>query len=196
MKGWGKSPPRPRRRGRHGKPRRPQDRIGLAAPERAQGVSAPPAGLIARGARRRASQMNGYPSRESGGTEPGVQAIRALYASEDRRGRGRFMRGPRQRREREKGRHRRQRRKGHLSRHSASPRPPAPKMRARRGGGQCRNARPAPQPFVPLQRGSPSATGSQAIASAVKTWKVGRKSSGRSSVIAWKSVSCARRSLR
>ena len=84
VKRWGKSPPRPWRQGRHGKPRRSQDRIGSAVPSvfglKGQGVSAPPTGLIARGARRRASQMNGYPWGLGPGTEPGVQAIRADFS--------------------------------------------------------------------------------------------------------------------
>ncbi len=48
VKGWGKSPPRPRRRGRHGKPRRLQDRIGLAAPPKGGAGGLRPAGRVDR----------------------------------------------------------------------------------------------------------------------------------------------------
>ncbi len=81
MKGWGKSPPRAWQQGRHGKPHREQNRIGMArvlSSGRAQALSAPPSGLVARGVRQRASQMNG---RHAGirfisgqRTEPGLQA--------------------------------------------------------------------------------------------------------------------------
>ncbi len=62
VKGCGKSAPRSRRRERHGKPHREQDRIGAARAEiSAQASSAPSPGLVARGVRQRASQMNGHP---------------------------------------------------------------------------------------------------------------------------------------
>ena len=38
MKGWGKSPPRTWRQGRHGKPRQEQDRIGIPRPARGRAV--------------------------------------------------------------------------------------------------------------------------------------------------------------
>ena len=86
VKRCGKSAPRPRRRGRHGKPHREQDQIGAArgigrrrpSPKRA---SAPPPGSVARGAGRPASQRNGHPSPSRGRTEPGLQAV---WRSEDR----------------------------------------------------------------------------------------------------------------
>ncbi|GEM_PF-4728175 len=69
VKGCGKSAPRPRQRGRHGKPHPEQGRIGTARPAvcrkaatAGQGVfPALPSGLAARGAWRHASQMNGHP---------------------------------------------------------------------------------------------------------------------------------------
>src|SRR5271163_3417268 len=62
VKGCGKSAPRRRQRRRHGKPRREQDRIGAmrgAARRRGACPLAWLLGLVARGARRRASQRNG-----------------------------------------------------------------------------------------------------------------------------------------
>ena len=62
VKGCGKSAPRRRQRRRHGKPRREQNRIG-ATQRRPRATRACPLalslGLVARGARRRASQRNG-----------------------------------------------------------------------------------------------------------------------------------------
>ena len=79
VKGCGKSAPRGRQRRRHGKPRREQNRIG--ATRGATGAArpyplAPPLGLVARGARRRASQRNGrhVGAMNPGHTEPGLQA--------------------------------------------------------------------------------------------------------------------------
>ena len=64
MKRCGKSAPRPRQRGRQGKPHREQDRIGVAGEIRKdwrRGVPAPSPGLVARGALQGASQRNGRP---------------------------------------------------------------------------------------------------------------------------------------
>ncbi len=70
VKGCGKSAPRPRQRGRHGKPHREQGLIGAAGgagPGQLSrsggrgGGPAPPPGLAARGAPRGASQRNGRP---------------------------------------------------------------------------------------------------------------------------------------
>ncbi len=74
VKRWGKSPPRTRQRGRHGKPHREQDRIG-AARASAQSFPDQSPGLVARGVRQRASQTNGrHVGREPRHTEPGLQA--------------------------------------------------------------------------------------------------------------------------
>ena len=60
VKGWGKSPPRDRQRKRHGKPHREQNRIGAARiPQGIRSFPDQPPGLVARGVRQRASQMNG-----------------------------------------------------------------------------------------------------------------------------------------
>ncbi len=77
VKRWGKSPPRPRQRGRHGKPHREQGQIGEAR-VRPGAVSGPLPGWTARGRGRPRSQMNGHPCRAlgRGGTEPGLQAVR------------------------------------------------------------------------------------------------------------------------
>ena len=63
VKGCGKSAPRDRQRERHGKPHREQNRIGMArvlSSGRVQALSALPSGLVARGVRQRASQMNDH----------------------------------------------------------------------------------------------------------------------------------------
>jgi hypothetical protein len=67
VKGCGKSAPRDRQRERHGKPHREQNRIGMAralSSGRVQALSALPSGLVARGVRQRASQMNGRHARQ------------------------------------------------------------------------------------------------------------------------------------
>ena len=79
VKGCGKSAPRGRQRRRHGKPRREQNRIGAtrgALSAARPCPLAPPLGLVARGARRRASQRNGrhVGAMSPGHTEPGLQA--------------------------------------------------------------------------------------------------------------------------
>ena len=81
VKGCGKSAPRTRQRGRHGKPHREQNRIGATSPfPRGSGQAHSPGqspGLVARGGRQRPSQRNGchVGARErSGPTEPGLQA--------------------------------------------------------------------------------------------------------------------------
>ena len=65
VKWCGKSAPRRRQRRRQGKPHREQDQVGMAG-RKAGGVSAPPSGSVARGARQRASQRNGHPSSRDG----------------------------------------------------------------------------------------------------------------------------------
>ena len=64
VKGCGKSAPRTRQRGRHGKPHREQGQIGAACKVHALrfAFSGTLPGLAARGARQRASQMNGHPA--------------------------------------------------------------------------------------------------------------------------------------
>ena len=64
VKGCGKSAPRTRQRGRHGKPHREQGQIGAAGKVHALrfAFSGTLPGLAARGARQRASQMNGHPA--------------------------------------------------------------------------------------------------------------------------------------
>ena len=61
VKRCGKSAPRTRRRGRHGKPHREQDRIGAtgASSDAYRRFPGPSPGLIARGGRQRPSQRNG-----------------------------------------------------------------------------------------------------------------------------------------
>ncbi len=61
VKGCGKSAPRAWRQGRHGKPHREQDQIGMAEASRLMRVSAQPSGSVARGVWRQAPQMNGHP---------------------------------------------------------------------------------------------------------------------------------------
>jgi hypothetical protein len=73
VKRWGKSPPRPRQRGWHGKPHREQCRIGTAS----RGASPQRSGLAARGAPATGVQRNGHPWGATPGTESGLQAIRA-----------------------------------------------------------------------------------------------------------------------
>ncbi len=79
VKGCGKSAPRGRQRRRHGKPRREQNRIGATRGALSAARPCPlalPLGLVARGARRRASQRNGrhVGAMSPGHTEPGLQA--------------------------------------------------------------------------------------------------------------------------
>ena len=71
-KGCGKSAPRAWQQGRHGKPHREQDLIGMELFNEQARFQAP-SGLVARGIRQRVSQMNGR--RRLAGTEPGLQAI-------------------------------------------------------------------------------------------------------------------------
>lgn len=66
VKGCGKSAPRPRQRGRHGKPHREQGRIGAAGGVTRKrdgrgGIPAPPPGLAARSGWRHPLQRNGRP---------------------------------------------------------------------------------------------------------------------------------------
>jgi hypothetical protein len=81
VKGCGKSAPRGRRRPRHGKPHREQDRIGAAGRPvlrdrcRRGAFPPPPPGWVARGVRQRTSQRNGHPWPARAGTEPGLQAV-------------------------------------------------------------------------------------------------------------------------
>ena len=78
VKRCGKSAPPLRQRRGQGKPHREQDRIGVAGGHgtrncdvRRKGVPAPSPGLVARGARQRASQRNGRPRpRERPGQNP------------------------------------------------------------------------------------------------------------------------------
>ena len=79
VKWCGKSAPRRRQRRRQGKPHREQDQVGTAGRSGREAGSAgrastPPSGSVARGARQRASQMNGHPPPQAG-TEPGLQAV-------------------------------------------------------------------------------------------------------------------------
>src|SRR3984957_12599209 len=79
VKGCGKSAPRGRQRRRHGKPRREQNRIGATRGALSAARPCPlaqPLGLVARGARRRASQRNGrhVGAMSPGHTKPGLQA--------------------------------------------------------------------------------------------------------------------------
>jgi hypothetical protein len=69
VKGWGKSPPRRWRQGRHGKPHREQDRIGMTRPP-ARAASPFPgrsSGWVARGGTQVPSQMNGCRVRRPNG---------------------------------------------------------------------------------------------------------------------------------
>ena len=70
VKWCGKSAPRRRQRRRQGKPHREQDQVGAAGgvglPAPPGGPLAPPLGSVARGVRRRTSQMNGHPRPFSG----------------------------------------------------------------------------------------------------------------------------------
>jgi hypothetical protein len=72
VKGCGKSAPRAWQQGRHGKPHREQDRIGMVRAHARVRFQTRPSGLVARGAQQCASQMNGH--RALGRTEPGLQA--------------------------------------------------------------------------------------------------------------------------
>ena len=63
MKGCGKSAPRGRQRGRHGKPRREQDRIGTAEPARASGLSSGPVVRVGRSRRPATAAPEEWPSR-------------------------------------------------------------------------------------------------------------------------------------
>ena len=75
VKGWGKSPPRARRRERHGKPHREQNRIGMARGFGPRPVSGP--AIRVGCARRPATDVQDeWPSRGSNRrrTEPGLQA--------------------------------------------------------------------------------------------------------------------------
>lgn len=78
MKGWGKSPPRRWQQGRHGKPHREQDRIGMTRGTRKRRYSLFPgqsSGWVARGSVQTLSQMNGcHVPGNRGHTEPGLQA--------------------------------------------------------------------------------------------------------------------------
>lgn len=67
VKGCGKSAPLGRRRPRHGKPRREQDRIGAysEAAMLPRPVSGSSPGLVARGGRQPPSQRNGHRARET-----------------------------------------------------------------------------------------------------------------------------------
>ena len=71
VKWCGKSAPRRRQRRRQGKPHREQDQVGAAGGNEPRltppgGPSAPPLGSVARGVRRRTSQMNGHPRLRTG----------------------------------------------------------------------------------------------------------------------------------
>jgi len=64
VKGCGKSAPLGRRRSRHGKPRREQDRIGATGnSDISRPVSGPSPGLVARGGKQLPSQRNGHRAR-------------------------------------------------------------------------------------------------------------------------------------
>ena len=77
VKRWGKSPPRTRQRGRHGKPHPEQDQIGAARPGESPGtsVSGPPPGSVARDRQQWRSERNGRRRPATGATEPGLQAV-------------------------------------------------------------------------------------------------------------------------
>ena len=74
VKGCGKSAPRRRQRGRHGKPHREQNRIGTTRTFGSRPAFRPLSGLVARDVRQRTSQMNGHPAVRARWTEPGLQA--------------------------------------------------------------------------------------------------------------------------
>jgi hypothetical protein len=76
VKGCGKSAPRARQRGRHGKPHREQDRIGTTGAGREawrRPAPGPSSGLVAGGGRQRPSQRNG---RRVRGSRPGPYRTR------------------------------------------------------------------------------------------------------------------------
>jgi hypothetical protein len=79
VKRWGKSPPRDGQPDRHGKPHREQCRIGTSRGARPRAASAQRSGLAARSRRQRRGQRNGHrsPDLGPGGTESGLQALRA-----------------------------------------------------------------------------------------------------------------------